>query len=96
MLFLSFQSWKLTAADRSGLLDDAMNLARAGFLGYDVALEMTSYLNREDNFVPWQSTYASLTYISSMLTYDTDFGLWRVRSDKLHCDWNSLGIEQLP
>ena len=56
-----------------------MNLARAGFLGYDVALEMTSYLNREDSFIPWQSTYASLTYISSMLTFDADYGLWRVR-----------------
>ncbi|XP_076453772.1 glutamyl aminopeptidase-like [Babylonia areolata] len=71
------QSWKLSAADRSGLLDDAMNLARAGLLGYDVALEMTSYLNLEDSFIPWQSTYDSLTYISSMLMFDTDYGLWR-------------------
>ncbi|KAL8604516.1 hypothetical protein ACOMHN_015800 [Nucella lapillus] len=71
------QSWKLSAADRSGLLNDAMNLARAGLLGYDLAMEMTSYLHKEESFIPWQSTYQSLTYISSMLKFDTDYRLWR-------------------
>ncbi|PVD39140.1 hypothetical protein C0Q70_01768 [Pomacea canaliculata] len=68
---------KLSAADRSGLLDDAMSLARAGLLDYDVALEMTSYLSKEDSYIPWRSTFTSLTYISSMLSLDTNFALWR-------------------
>ena len=55
-----------------------MNLARTGLLGYDVALEMTSYLHKETSFIPWQSTFESLTYITSMLNFDPDYKLWRV------------------
>lgn len=71
------KDWPLSAADRSGLMNDAMSLARAGLLGYDVALEMTSYLQREDSFIPWQSTYESLYFISSMLVREPEYGLWQ-------------------
>lgn len=54
------------AADRSGLLDDAINLARGGYLGYDVALEMTKYLDQELDHLPWDSAYNGITYLSHM------------------------------
>ncbi|KAL8604511.1 hypothetical protein ACOMHN_015795 [Nucella lapillus] len=71
------QSWKLSPADRSGLINDAMNLARAGLLGYDVALEMTSYLSWEVSYLPWHAGTDTLTYISSRLMFDADYGVWR-------------------
>ena len=53
-------------ADRSGLVDDAFNLARGGYLSYDVALEMTKYLNQDMHHLPWDSAYSEIIYLSRM------------------------------
>ncbi|XP_041364193.1 glutamyl aminopeptidase-like [Gigantopelta aegis] len=69
--------WILSPSDRSGLIDDAFNLARGGIMGYDIALEMTSYLDRENNHIPWKSGYRGMQYISTMFEIGGDFGHWR-------------------
>ncbi|WAQ96948.1 AMPE-like protein [Mya arenaria] len=53
-------------ADRTGLIDDSFNLARGGYLSYDVALKMTSYLDREFHHLPWDSAFNGITYIKDM------------------------------
>lgn len=63
----------LSPTDRSNLLDDAFNLARAGILGYDVALEMTSYLEKENDYLPWESAVSGLSYLADMLEFTGDF-----------------------
>ena len=45
----------LSPQTRAQLLDDSLNLARAGLLQYSVALNMTSYLVKELDLVPWNS-----------------------------------------
>ena len=45
----------LSPQTRAQLLDDSLNLARAGFLPYSVALNMTRYLAKELDLVPWNS-----------------------------------------
>lgn len=43
----------LHAIDRANLIYDAFSLAEAEQLPYDVALNMTDYLNGETHYIPW-------------------------------------------
>ena len=72
----SFQDF--TPSDRSNLINDAFNLARAGLLNYDVALDMTSYLDKEDVYLPWKSSQSGFSYIASMLEFTGDFELLQI------------------
>lgn len=78
MNFIFFKQ-KLNQTDRANLLDDAFNLARAGLLGYEVALDMTSYLSKEEDYLPWKSAVSGLSYLSSMLEFTGDYYLIQVR-----------------
>ncbi|XP_064595580.1 glutamyl aminopeptidase-like [Liolophura sinensis] len=62
--------------DRAGLLSDAFDLARAGLLGYDAALNLTGYLHKEESYLAWDSVSSGLSYISHMLETTEHFGLW--------------------
>lgn len=43
----------LSTADRSNLIHDAFSLAKASYLPYATALNMTKYLVFEHDYVPW-------------------------------------------
>ncbi|XP_020619542.1 glutamyl aminopeptidase-like [Orbicella faveolata] len=58
----------LNISDRAGVIDDAFELARSGKLNYTKALEMTSYLQAEEDYVPWQAAIKSFNFIKSLLT----------------------------
>ncbi|KAI5698987.1 hypothetical protein M8J75_014843 [Diaphorina citri] len=53
--------------NRAQLIDDAMNLARAGLLDYKIALDVTAYLQYETELVPWRSAMQALGYIEGQL-----------------------------
>ncbi|KAJ8318617.1 hypothetical protein KUTeg_003708 [Tegillarca granosa] len=57
----------LADVDKTGLISDAFNLARGGYLPYQYALNLTLYLNKEHNHLPWESAYQAFSYISNML-----------------------------
>ncbi|KAJ8923593.1 hypothetical protein NQ315_010172 [Exocentrus adspersus] len=42
-----------SAADRSSLIDDAFSLCRAGLLNASIPLELSLYLTKEKEYVPW-------------------------------------------
>ncbi|KAL1453095.1 hypothetical protein WDU94_007269 [Cyamophila willieti] len=58
---------KIHVLNRAQLIDDAMNLARAGLLSYEIALNVTSYLEHESELVPWRSAINSLGFIEGHL-----------------------------
>lgn len=60
-------------ADRTGLIDDAFNLARGGYLGYEVAMEMTKYLDKELHYLPWDSAYDAIMYIKDMFITSANY-----------------------
>ena len=66
-------------ADRTGLVDNAFNLARGGYLGYDVALEMTKYLHSEMHLLPWQSAFSGISYMKNMFYHSGKFDFLKVR-----------------
>ncbi|XP_049536355.1 glutamyl aminopeptidase-like [Anopheles darlingi] len=56
-----------TIGDRTGLLNDAFALADASLLNYSVALELTRYLVKEQEYVPWSAIASKLKSIRNLL-----------------------------
>lgn len=85
------QNWKLLAQqlltnhtaisviNRAQIMDDALNLAEAGILDYDTALDLTRYLENEKEYVPWDAALNSMGYIASMMSRTSGYGLLKVR-----------------
>nr|XP_045582294.1 aminopeptidase N-like isoform X1 [Procambarus clarkii] len=63
--------------NRAQIIDDALDLARAGHLSYDTALRVTRYLPRERDYVPWASALDNLQYLHAMFTHSADYGALR-------------------
>ncbi|XP_078360662.1 aminopeptidase N-like [Oculina patagonica] len=53
--------------DRAGLIADAFNLARGGYIKYTVPLNITKYLAKEDEYVPWAALDDNVDSIASIL-----------------------------
>jgi aminopeptidase N len=69
----------LSAITRAQLLDDALSLARAGTLGYDIALNMTRYLaTKENHYVPWKAVFEHMRFLDRMLRRTPAYGLFQV------------------
>ncbi|XP_066270940.1 aminopeptidase N-like [Branchiostoma lanceolatum] len=54
-------------ATRSALIDDAFNIAQSGGLSTVIALELSRYLEREQEYLPWASASGAFGYISNMM-----------------------------
>ncbi|XP_067138103.1 endoplasmic reticulum aminopeptidase 1-like [Centruroides vittatus] len=54
-------------ADRSNLLDDALTLARVGTLKSDLALNLTLYLLKEQDYVPWNTALLHFGNLNALL-----------------------------
>ncbi|XP_050699392.1 aminopeptidase N-like [Eriocheir sinensis] len=63
--------------NRAQIIDDALDLSRAGQLPYSTALEVTTYLPREAEYVPWAAALDNLGYIRDMLRHTTAYGALR-------------------
>lgn len=71
---------QITASNRAQLIDDAMNLARAGYINYSIPLDVTTYLKHETDYVPWKAALNSFSFIDSMLIRTANYELFRVRN----------------
>lgn len=49
--------------NRAQLIDDSFNLARAGMLDYNVALNLSTYLQAEDDYIPWYTAIECFAYV---------------------------------
>ncbi|XP_017104425.2 glutamyl aminopeptidase isoform X1 [Drosophila bipectinata] len=58
-----------STADRANLLHDANVLAAAGQLPYSTALDLSTYLENEQNYVPWSVGTSSLASLRNRLYY---------------------------
>lgn len=56
---------KFAIADRAHLLNDVFALADASQVSYGIALDMTTYLEKESDFVPW---YVAATKLQALQT----------------------------
>jgi len=59
----------MTVLDRAHLLNDVFSLAEGTQVPYSIALTMTQYLKKEDNFVPWDVASSKLKTLRNLLYY---------------------------
>lgn len=57
----------ISATNRAQLIDDALNLASTGHLAYKTALQITSYLSHETDYIPWYAAVRAFNYLDSLL-----------------------------
>ena len=67
------------------LIDDALDLSRAGQLSYSTALSLVSYLERERDFLPWDAAFDNLQFLEMQLRRTPGYGLFKVG----HSGWFS-------
>ncbi|KAH8273103.1 hypothetical protein KR018_001059 [Drosophila ironensis] len=72
-----------STADRAHLLNDANALAAAGQLAYSVALDLSTYLESEQDYVPWSVGTTSLASLRNRLYYTDLYGNFTSYARKL-------------
>ncbi len=75
---LSSDHTSIHVTNRAQIIDDAFNLARAGKLDYELALQVTSYLGKEVEYLPWNSALSGLGYLNTMLKRTAAYGEFKV------------------
>ena len=60
--------------NRAGIVDDLLNLGRAGYQDYETVLNGITYLERETNYLPFKAAFNGLDYLNKRFTgHDTHF-----------------------
>uniref|UniRef100_A0A671YAY8 Aminopeptidase n=1 Tax=Sparus aurata TaxID=8175 RepID=A0A671YAY8_SPAAU len=66
----------ISVGNRAGLIDDAFNLARAGYLPQGVPLQLIGYLPEETSFLPWHSASRALYQLDKLLDRTDEYSLF--------------------
>lgn len=62
-----------SVGDRASLLNDAFALADSTQLPYEIAFDMTKYLAKEEDYVPWSVAATKLTSLKRTLYYTSSY-----------------------
>ena len=65
-LYSDFET--ISPPSRASLLDDAFNLARAGYINYSTPLDLSMYLLSEKEYEPWVAAMNSFEFLNTMLS----------------------------
>ncbi|RWS23979.1 aminopeptidase N-like protein [Leptotrombidium deliense] len=68
---------KIHSTNRAQILDDLLDLARAGLVPYSTALTSTTYLQKEDEYVPWDAASSAFSFLGKMLRRTAIYGEWK-------------------
>ncbi|XP_017767299.1 PREDICTED: aminopeptidase N-like [Eufriesea mexicana] len=63
--------------NRAQLIDDALNMARTNRLNYTVALSLTLYLQREVDYIPWQTTFRNLNFLQNLIRTSEQYSVFK-------------------
>lgn len=66
------------AKNRAQMVDDTLNLASAGYLDYEIALNVTKYLINERDYVPWKAAFNAFDFLYDMFIKSGHFDLLKV------------------
>lgn len=81
--------------NRAQLLDDALNLARAGKLPYSVALDLTMYLEHDKDYIPWAAALNALSFLDRRLSNEMGYDNFQAYVKKLLANvYGLLGFEE--
>lgn len=73
---------EIIPTNRAQLLDDSLNLARAGLLNYSIAMNVTQYLYNELDYLPWKSALTAFSYLDDMLIRTAGYDKFKVRRNR--------------
>lgn len=71
---------KIHVINRAQIIDDALNLARVGYLKYDFVMNIVDYLSQEKHYIPWLSAFNGLSYLARRIGYGQDYERFKVNS----------------
>lgn len=57
----------IPSVNRAALLDDAFNLARAGYIDYSIPFDLSKYLKMESDYEPWLAAINNLMFLDRIL-----------------------------
>uniref|UniRef100_A0A8D3A9K0 Aminopeptidase n=2 Tax=Scophthalmus maximus TaxID=52904 RepID=A0A8D3A9K0_SCOMX len=66
----------ISVGNRAGLIDDAFNLARAGYLPQGIPLQLIGYLPEETSFLPWHAASRALYQLDKLLDRTEEYSLF--------------------
>ncbi|XP_016983809.1 aminopeptidase N-like [Drosophila rhopaloa] len=69
--------------NRAQLIDDVMNLAWTGEQDYETALQVTNYLQKEREILPWKPAFDQLKLLNRILRQTPNFGFFKRYMKKL-------------
>lgn len=56
--------------NRAQIVDDAFNLARLGYISYNIPLNISMYLKKETSHLPWKAFFSASAYLSRRVEAD--------------------------
>lgn len=65
---------QINVLNRAQLIDDAVNLAKARQLEFDISFDLLAYLRRETDYVPWAAAANAIPFLSRNLRGHPYFG----------------------
>lgn len=88
---------EIVPTNRAQLLDDAMSLANANYLKYEIALNVTRYLKHEVDYVPLAAGIKVLDFLDGMLYNTADYNLFKeYYLNRLNKIYQLVGFEDQP
>lgn len=64
--------------NRAQVISDTLSLAKSGLLDYSTALDLTRYLEKETEFIPWDAALESFTFLHKMISQTQSYRHFRV------------------
>ncbi|XP_042326717.1 thyrotropin-releasing hormone-degrading ectoenzyme [Sceloporus undulatus] len=90
----------ISVSNRAGLIDDAFNLARAGYLPQNIPLELLRYLSKEKEFLPWHAASRALYPLDKLLDRTENYNIFneyilrQVASMYLKLGWPTNNLDK--
>lgn len=72
----------IAPSNRAQLIDDALNLAKSGYIDYRIAMNVTKYLIHEVDYVPWKSAIDTLSFIDNMMMTEAEYYKFKVNNGR--------------
>lgn len=69
---------KVDLVTRAALVSDAFSMARSGRLDYSVALDLSTYLTNEVEYVPWEAALRHLSFLDTRLASTDAYNNFKV------------------
>lgn len=69
---------KLDPKNRAQIMNDVLSLSSAGYVDYSVALNISTYLQSEEEYIPWTATLTKMNFLFEMFQRSGHFDKFKV------------------